>query len=361
MLTRGLEPSFAADFIIMAMKPPSLFHQNTGPAPHGTTRVEKKDERPQVRILAVIVIYKMSPLRAPSFITLQRAVEAVSGGRLELKTLLYDNTCDGSDPGPLPPGVEYFAAGENLGLSHAYNHALRLAASNGYEWLLTLDQDSSLPANFLLRVTEIAGAIERDTSVAAIVPLVTEYGKTHSPYWFTGGTLPRYYDANSMGVSTRDTYAFNSASTLRVAALKEVGGYNPWFWLDYSDGYIFRQLHLHGKRVFIAGDVEVNHDFAATDLKSRVSLGRYRNMRLAESAFWDMEMGVFAGMERTLGLAKLMLRHVLFHDSPEHRSITYEFLRRRLLWSRKKRLAAWERETLQQFPSLSQTRLPPFV
>lgn len=309
----------------------------------------------------MIVIYKTSPLETPSFVTLQRARQAVPSGRLDLRIYLFDNSCDGRDPGPMPESVEYHAARENAGLSYAYNEALRLAMENGYDWLLTFDQDSSVPPNFLLRVTEIAVAIEDDLSIGAIVPLITETGKKHSPYWFFAGALPCYYRAGEVCIATRDTYAFNSASTLRVSALRDVGGYNPWFWLDYSDGYIFRQLHLHGKYVYIAGDVEVDHDFASTDLQNQVTPDRYRNIRLAESAFWDMEMGVLAGLERTYGLARHALKHLLFQDSPQHKSVTYEFLKRRLFWSRKKRLDAWQRETLERFPALAKTRTPPFI
>jgi hypothetical protein len=146
-----------------------------------------------------------------------------------------------------------------------------------------------------------------------------------------------------------------------VASLVKVGGYNPWFWLDYSDGYIFRQLQHHNLRVFVAGDIEVAHNFASTDMQNRVSLKRYWNMLLAETAFWDLEMGLLAGWERTSGLARLALKHLLLKKIPEHRNITYEFLKRRLFWTRKKRLEAWKRETLEQFPMLSQTRVPPFV
>ena len=311
-------------------------------------------------ILAVIVVYKVDPLQTASFISLLRAREAVSSERLSVRILLYDNTCTAQAPECLPDGVEYFASSENLGLSAAYNYALRLAESQGYDWLLTLDQDSELPVNFLTRLSEIADAVEADLSIAAIVPFIVESGRTHSPYWFFAGAFPRYYKAGNSGAPGHDTYAFNSAATLRVSALMEIGGYNPWFWLDYSDGYIFRQLHLLGKRVYIAGDLQVGHDFATTNLEAKVSLTRYRNMRLAESAFWDLEMGALAGMERTLGLAKIMLRHMVFHHFPEYRSITLEFFKRRLFWSRKRRIEAWEEETRSQFPSLGR-RIPPFI
>jgi GT2 family glycosyltransferase len=313
-----------------------------------------------VRILAVIVVYKMNALQTPSFVTLQRSSEALSSERLCLKIVLYDNSCDAKDPGPMPEGVEYHAADQNAGLSSAYNYALGLARSQGYDWLLTLDQDSRLPSDFLDRTTQIAAVAQADPSIGAILPLIVESGKRHSPYWFFAGAFPRYYKAEASGVSIHETYAFNSGAMLRVSALIEVGGYNPWFWLDYSDGYIFRQLHLHGKRAFIAGDLQVGHDFATTNLEAKVSVSRYRNMRMAESAFWDLEMGTLAGFERTLGLVKVMFIHVLFGHDPEYRRVTFEFLKQRLFWSKKKRLEAWEEETRKKFPWL-RSRVPPFI
>jgi glycosyltransferase involved in cell wall biosynthesis len=313
-----------------------------------------------VRILAIIVVYKMNPLATPSFVSLQRAAAKVSSDRLSLKILLYDNTCPAEDPGSMPDGVEYYAAKENLGLSSAYNYALSLAASQGDHWLLTFDQDSEVPANFLDRLTDLAAAVESDLSIAAIVPFITESGKTHSPYWFLAGAFPRYYKTGTTGIAVHDTYAFNSAAMLRVSALIEVGGYNPWFWLDASDGYIFRQLHRCHKRIFIAGDLQILHDFATTNLETKVSLKRYWNMRLAECALWDLEMGTLAGLERTFGLALIMLRHVVLHQFPEYRPITFEFLKRRLFWSRKRRLEAWEQEMRELFPALGK-RLPPFI
>jgi len=325
------------------------------------TSAEESQEQHQLRILAVIVVYKMSPLQTPSFLSIQQAREAVPSVRLDLKVYLYDNSCDGQDPGSVPEGVEYHAASRNEGLSQAYNDALRFALANGYEWLLTLDQDTSLPSNFLKRVTEIAGAVANDPSIAAIAPLISDGGVNISPTWFFADALPRYYNKNTIGTGRPRTYAFNSAATLRVASLVKVGGYNPWFWLDYSDGYIFRQLQHHNLRVFVAGDIEVAHNFASTDMQNRVSPKRYWNMLLAETAFWDLEMGMAARWERTLGLTRLALKHLLLRKMPAHRNITYEFLKRRLFWTRTRRLEAWKRETLEQFPMLSTMRVPPFV
>jgi len=312
-----------------------------------------------IRILAVIVTYKMEPLQTPSFLTLQKAQRELPDGRLKLKTLIYDNSCDGRNPATLPDDVEYEAALVNTGLSLAYNKALSRAIASGYDWLLTLDQDTTLPSDFLLRITETAATLAHDNSIAAIVPSIKDAGTNISPIWFFAGVLPRYYHG-TVGLGARTTSAFNSAALLRVAAVREVGGYNPWFWLDCSDFYIFRQFQRHGKRVFICGGLEVPHNFASNDMDSQVSLTRYRNMLLAESAFWDREMNVLAGLERTLQLLRMTLRLVFLRKAPQHRAITREFLKRRLFWSKKRRLREWERETLERFPMLSNTRLPPF-
>jgi hypothetical protein len=122
--------------------------------------------------------------------------------------------------------------------------------------------------------------------------------------------------------------------------------------LDSSDHYMFRQLHRNGMRVFVAGDIEVDHSFSMTDMQARLSPERYRHMLLAESAFWDLEMGTLAGLERTARLIFRVYAHLRRKDSPALRAITCEFLKRRLLWTRRRRLRVWEEETQRRFPEL---------
>jgi len=66
---------------------------------------------------------------------------------------------------------------------------------------------------------------------------------------------------------------------------------------------------------------------------------------LAESAFWDLEINSFPGLERTLCLAGRMVKHLLRRDSAELRRLTIEALRLRLLHSRRFRIARWREFT----------------
>ena len=60
------------------------------------------------------------------------------------------------------------------------------------------------------------------------------------------------------GLCKDKAYAVNSATLMRVAALREVGGYSDEFWLDLSDVYVFQRFHGQGKYMYIAGDLQVD-------------------------------------------------------------------------------------------------------
>ncbi len=299
----------------------------------------------EARMTAVIVLYQKAPGESEAYLSLQEAAAFAQNCGFVLTILLVDNTPSVAGHPSLPPDVEYRAAARNEGLAPAYNWALQRAEQNHSTWLLTLDQDTRLPVDFLRSMVAIAGQVHATPVVAAIVPRIVAGGRLLSPYRFIGGAVPSWNLASSHGVSPHPIFAFNSGALLRVSVLRQIGGYDPWFWLDCSDALLFHQLHRFGKQVFVAGQICVEHDFSMLDLGNRVSPSRYRNILLAESAFWDRYMNMPAGWERTARLLLRMIRQLEGKDAAELRSITFEFLKRRLFWTRGKRTRAWESET----------------
>ena len=308
------------------------------------------------KVLAVIVLYKIKPQDSLSFTTLMAAAAAVPAGQLELKIILHDNTPEKWEAGGLPDGVEYVWTGINDGISEAYNRSLLIADDLGYEWLLTLDQDTSLPQQFLAKFVEAINRVRSTPVIAAIVPHIIGSGRSLSPNWFRFGAIAQWFKPGFVGVPDQATFAFNSGAMLRVSALRQIGGYDPWYWLDNSDASLFRKLHRHGKSVYVAGDVQVSHDFSMLDMQTKMTSARYRNILLAESAFWDQEMGMLAGLERTARLTLRLFRHYWRNEGRELRNLTREFLSRRLLWTRDRRIAAWREETLKRLPHLRDFR-----
>jgi len=298
--------------------------------------------QPATRLFAVIVIYKMRPHESSSLRTLLEATgQAFSKGH-DLGILVWDNSPGGQDPGEIPKGVRYEAASENPGLARAYNRALEIASAEGYGWMLTLDQDSVLPANFLTRIAELARSLEDEPTIGAIVPQITGDGHNLSLYQHVLGAIPRWFTYGFQGIPKRATYALNSAATLRVAALQQIGGYDPMFPLDVSDINLFHRLHRSGKRVYVAGDLLISHDFSLLKKHGRMSLNRYRALLLDECAFWDMNMNALARSERMIRLAGRVCKDVMIPENSAFRKLTLSELKRRLLTSRPRRIAAWK-------------------
>jgi glycosyltransferase involved in cell wall biosynthesis len=301
------------------------------------------------RILAVIVLYKSTVEESVSVSSLLSASLRAPAGELDLLVMLHDNTPGAVRPSQLPPNVVYVQDDSNSGLAAAYNRAIATAMEQGYEWLLTLDQDTGLPPDSLRILLNITAELEARPDVAAVVPQIRASGRVVSPNYFAAGAWPRWFPAGYTGIPDEAVYAFNSASLVRISALRQIGGYSPWFWLDNSDSFLYRQLAKFGKRVYVAGVLQVDHDFSMLNLQTRVSPERYSNILLAESAFWDLEMNTLAGLERTARLAARLVRQWRRHDRADLRRLTWNALRQRLFHSRRYRIATWRRATEARF------------
>ena len=303
-----------------------------------------------VRVLAVIVLYKMVFEESAAYKSLQVAISGFQRGQKDIRILLYDNTADGRDPGPLPEGVQYEAAKQNAGLAAAYNRALSIAQSEQYDWLLTLDQDTTLPPDYLSRMCKIALDVGSDNRVAAIVPRLSDAGTPLSPmcfgFWGVSG-----WPSGLTGVSNRETHAYNSASLFRVSAIKQIGGFNPYFWLDFVDAYVYRQLHRHGKKIYVAEDIHAKHELSLLHRQS-LNADRYRNIMQAESAFVDLYEGHFRGLVLTGRLLGRVWRQRRRGDNPAIQKLSLQALKRRIFQSKTRRIQDWKREMEQRMPSL---------
>jgi GT2 family glycosyltransferase len=298
------------------------------------------------RCFAVIVLYRTVPAESKALQSIQEARHNGGFAHADLKVLLYDNTPGGCDPGRLPEGGSYVSAEQNAGLATAYNHALAVAEKEHATWLLILDQDTTLPIDYLSRMCRLATELESDQTIAVIVPRMLDAGRSVAPvsirFWGVS-----YLPADFRGASAREIHSTNSASLFRVSALKRIGGFSPYFWLDYADGYIFHQVHLNGMKVYVANDVEVRHQLSLLH-SGELTPDRFRNILRAESAYWDL----YGGTVQRLFLAARLFGRIGRQRSRGHdasiRQLTWNELKRRIFQSRSRRIQDWDREMAQR-------------
>ncbi len=150
-----------------------------------------------MKLLAVVVIYKTQPSHSPTLQTLLRSRDLSRETGSDIGILIWDNTPNGQTATDLPPDIRYVSAPHNPGLSTAYNHALIVAQNEGCDWLLTLDQDTVLPGNFLPRIAVIADQVLDELTVAAILPRVVGNSRRLSPFGLLWEQSPGYFPMDS--------------------------------------------------------------------------------------------------------------------------------------------------------------------
>ena len=233
-------------------------------------------------ICAVIVLYREQAEASRTVTALREAFAAAPSLASEFVLCLYDNS---PRPEPIPSDlfpVEtlIFQPGVNSGLPPAYNKALEVAQARGIPWLMLLDSDTAITAEFLNASLQAANEIDASSRIAAIVPHVMEGGTAHSPRKM--GLLRRpALSPDFSGVSPDELIALNSGAAIRVSAMQELGSFSSEFWLDYLDYWLFRILQRNGLRVYVLPET-LEHSLSLTDATARMPVERYRNMLDAE-------------------------------------------------------------------------------
>ena len=256
-------------------------------------------------ILAVLVLYQVEPSSSLTLTSFLRALDE-SGLAGQFKLLIYDNSPSESVlPGGIPVPITYIHDPSNGGLFRAYTAALQKAEREGNEWLLLLDQDTVLDAGYLktlwFSLPEAAGNLR----CAVLAPKLLSKNKVISPARVLWGGRLLPVDKTLSGISPWEIMALNSGTLLRISAIREIGGFNPVFWLDYLDHWLFNRLHRAGYSMYVL-DAALPHELSVRNLRG-MSTARYRNILLAEGEFYQC---CKSQAENRVYLLRLVLRAV---------------------------------------------------
>lgn len=149
---------------------------------------------------------------------------------------------------------EYIPLLENMGIAYALNVGAKRAIDEGYDYLLTMDQDSCFENRNLNKMIQI---IEDDSDISN-VGIYAPFHKTA-----ISGDIPNELFSNPLVVMT-------SGNIIDLSAYTDVDGFKEWMFIDCVDFEYGLNLRMHGydikqiNTVFLEhelGDYEIKHFF----------------------------------------------------------------------------------------------------
>jgi GT2 family glycosyltransferase len=253
-------------------------------------------------ILCVIVLYNCELARSQSFSSLLQILNSEPESAKHFSLVLYDNSPQPQEHAVLAGfPVCYTHDPSNGGLASAYNFALARAESEKRDWLLLLDQDTTLTREFIVELLEASNALHSHAQVAAIVPKLRVNGRIDSPASDFFSLLRHQFEPpeppmgnDVVGIQEQSLCSYNSGSTLRVRALRSIGGFPKEFWLDFLDHAVFHALFKSGFRLYVML-ATLTHDSSYSDIDKlpvwRLSnILRARTMHIQRSGSWSERM-----------------------------------------------------------------------
>lgn len=137
----------------------------------------------------------------------------------------------------------------NEGIAYALNSLCKIADDDGYQWILTLDQDSISPKNL---VKSLSSHLAED--VAIVAPNILYKNNEH------------YLDRSRKGVFEED-WVITSASLTNIKAWKAIGRFDDQMFIDGVDREFCIRARLSNYKILKCFDVQLLHELGALNCK----------------------------------------------------------------------------------------------
>ncbi len=147
--------------------------------------------------------------------------------------------------------VTYISNGGNKGIAYALNVGAKRAIENGFEWLLTMDQDSHFTDDGIDRMKAfILDCRDNPRSKYSYkrLGLITPFHRTK----YNADEKPEEVDSPAV--------VMTSGNIISLKAYTEIGGFKDWMFIDAVDFDYCLNLRDYGYDIWRLGTVELTHN-----------------------------------------------------------------------------------------------------
>ena len=133
----------------------------------------------------------------------------------------------------------------NLGIAKALNQAIEFLESKGYEWVLTLDQDSVTPENIIFEYSKYIN----DKDIGIISPVIVDRNIKNQVF----------NNENKSTIELIDK-CITSASLTNVEVWRKIGGFDEIMFIDLVDFEYCERIIFNGYKIIRVNTVELLHE-----------------------------------------------------------------------------------------------------
>lgn len=155
------------------------------------------------------------------------------------------------------PNTSYIFNGSNIGIASALNLGAQTAINEGYNYLLTMDQDSSAPPQMVNTLYSVISSSESIGLVAA---------EHNNPV----------IHSKSNKIETKEIlYTMTSGNLINLNAYKKIGGFLEKLFIDHVDHEYCLRLNKNGFKVIKTNRTYVYHQLGKSEKKKYFGVNLY--------------------------------------------------------------------------------------
>ena len=135
--------------------------------------------------------------------------------------------------------IEYISNSDNLGIAKALNIGCKNAIKQGYDWILTMDQDSEFEPMMIEKyINNVEDMINTENFIAIYAPTTSKIKGQNSEY------------VNRV---------ITSGNILNLSAYKRVNGFDDDLFIDEVDHDLCFKLIRNGYKIYKFNDITLKH------------------------------------------------------------------------------------------------------
>lgn len=184
---------------------------------------------------------------------INRVLQCINSIKKQVKQIYIFDNSDINIDFSIPKDIIYMSEKLNKGIAYALNRIMERAKKDGYEWVITMDQDSIVPDNMIF---DFQNYMFNDENIAIVCPQVIDKRRT-------------YVDIKIEGSEEYINMCITSASFTSIRAWEKVGKFDEWLFIDLVDNEFCKRLIASGYKILRLNRWVLDQEFGKIMPKSR--------------------------------------------------------------------------------------------